>query len=86
MKFPIESNIEPADFGPLGVGARLKIEGNSGMIPVSFQCFILDEEDRPLMGKVVQFTTDQWNQWTTQPDELYILSCCATLMKVTIQA
>ncbi len=92
MNFPISSQISPEQYGPKLTGTVLRIDGNAGQIPPSFQFAVLtaapESEDDPPQQLCAQgisaMTADQWNAWTDQDSETYILECVAENESLTL--
>lgn len=81
MNFPIFGKIKTASAN-FPTAAILKIDGNAGGIPPSFQNaqFTADDDGEPeklLCQDNTRMTADQWAEWGTQADEPYILACVA---------
>ncbi len=87
MNFPIQSSIQPQPYGPKKTGAILRIDGNAGLIPPSFQTSIWTEEPEEVCAmSVVQMTDEQWAAWTDQDSETYILQSMAEVLGLTLVA
>lgn len=85
MNFPIENTItaSTSDFPTANV---LRVEGNAGLIPPSFQYTLLkrDGGDVILKQGVSQLTDAQWDAWTQQPARAYVPSCLAENLGVVL--
>lgn len=85
MTFPIRASIVPIPYGPSVVGGVLKIDGNAGNIPPSFQFAVLSEDGELCQQGVSQLSDEQWAAWTVGNDASYILSCVASNEGFTLE-
>ncbi len=86
MNFPVLAEITKSN-AKFPTAVLLKVDGNSGNIPNSFQCSLWgDEEQTELLNQPnVAMTQLQWAAWTNQDDEDYILTCIAENLGLEIK-
>lgn len=83
MNFPIFATITKPN-ATFPTATLLKIDGNSGGIPNSFQSNLF--ADGVLLNQPnVPMTKVQWSAWLDQEDEDYILQCVSENLGIQVQ-
>ena len=85
MQFPILHSISSVPFGFGRTATLLKVDGNAGQIPPSFQYAVTTADGAVCLQGISQLSSAQWDKWSdAHSDEDYVLACVADNIGATL--